>query len=304
MSIMKNRGVQVAGIAALAILLMGAVVDRRVNFWGKSSTGAPAMLGSNYSTGPGVTAENTSSGYGAQALATSGIALRAEQSYTSSTAVPVVAEFANVPSVTTANGTGAAIALKAQMAAGTEVTAGSLKAVLDDVAAQKGHVSVMVNDASGAREIARFTANGSVGTGTLPTWQTFSWTNAQLVALDPTAALTTANLKLATFPAGTYVSRAMLDVLTGGTGVDTETVSLGVAGTPYTDFVLAGNAATPAVYGDTKAEMGTALDDVDGYTCTAACDVYLQVIITGSGKHVSDLLTSTGKAAVMISQAY
>ena len=96
----------------------------------------------------------------------------------------------------------------------------------------------------------------------------------------------------------------MLDVLTGGTNVSSETVSLGVAGVPYTDFVLAGNAATPAVYGATKAQMGTSLDDVDAYTCTTACDVYLEVIITGSGKHVHDLLTSTGKAAVMISQAY
>jgi hypothetical protein len=304
MNILKNRVVQVVGIVAVMAFLTGAVVDRRVTLWGKSDTGAPGLLGSNYSTGPGATAENTSTGYGLQALSKSGVTVRGEQDGTSATAVPVVAEFASRPSVTTGNGAGAAVNLKGQMAAGNEVIVGGLSAVLDDVSAQKGHLAIMVSDATGAREIARFTANGNVGTGTLPTWQTFSWSNAQLVALDPTAALTTANLKLATFPAGTYVSRAMIDVLTGGTGVDSETVSLGVAGTPYTDFVLAGNAATPAVYGDAKAEMGTALDDVDGYTCTAACDVYAQFIITGSGKHISDVLTSTGKVALMVSQAY
>ena len=154
MSILKNRGVQVAGVVALALLLTGAVVDRRVNYWGKSSTAAPALLGSNYSTGPGVTAENTSSGYGVQALSTSGVPMRAERDGSSGSTVPVVGEFANLPTSTTSNGTGVAVNFKGQMANGTEVGIGGVNAVLDDVSAQKGHVAIMVSDASGAREVA------------------------------------------------------------------------------------------------------------------------------------------------------
>ena len=59
---------------------------------------------------------------------------------------------------------------------------------------------------------------------------TYAWTNAMIVALDPTGARLQADLPAATIPAKTWIRRAVLEVTSAASGVDTLTIGCGEAG--------------------------------------------------------------------------
>lgn len=124
----------------------------------------------------------------------------------------------------------------------------------------------------------------------------YSWTNAMVTALGAT---TTGNVAVCTLPAKTVVKNAYVVIVTSGATVTTLTVSVGTNSTTYDNFVLAGNAKAGAntVYGDAKAELGTALYDATTIlnymgSFTGTTLVNAQFISTGG--NLSTVTTSTG----------
>lgn len=126
--------------------------------------------------------------------------------------------------------------------------------------------------------------------------QRYDWTNAMVTALG---AVTTGNVAVCTLPAKTVIKNAFVVITGQGATVTTLTVSLGTNSTTYDDLIVASNAKATAntVYGDAKAERGTALYDgttilnfLPSFTGTTVVNV--QFISTGG--NLSTVTASTG----------
>jgi hypothetical protein len=128
-------------------------------------------------------------------------------------------------------------------------------------------------------------------------WKTsthsYTWTNAQVVALGAT---TSGDINVATLPAKTQVVDALVVITGTAAGPTTVTVQCGDTGT-FINYVVAADAKVAAntVYGDAVAERGTALDaefwHLPSYTGTTT--VACRFISTGA--NLSTVTGSTGR---------
>lgn len=126
------------------------------------------------------------------------------------------------------------------------------------------------------------------------TTSSFTWTNAQVVALG--AALT-GDITVATLPAKTVVNNAYVVITGQGAGTATLTVACGRTGAAYIDYIVASDAKAAAntVYGDASAERGTNLVMYDLPSYTATTDVKCHFIST-----VQNLDQTTGSTGRVI----
>lgn len=123
----------------------------------------------------------------------------------------------------------------------------------------------------------------------------YTWTNAELVAGGTGG--TSYNLPVGTLPANSFVKRAYIVLGTQATfAAGTLTMSLGVTGTAYTDWLAAGSlkGSAGAVYGDAAAEQGT---DLGALFYATSKSIYAQVL-AGAGD-LANVTTSTGTIYVV-----
>lgn len=120
----------------------------------------------------------------------------------------------------------------------------------------------------------------------------YTWTNAQVVALGATTA---GDISVATLPAKTVVKNAYVVITGTAAGVTTLTVACGRTSATYIDYIVASDAKAAAntVYGDASAERGTNLTgyDLPSYTGTTAVNCHF----ISTGANLSAVTGSTGR---------
>jgi hypothetical protein len=124
----------------------------------------------------------------------------------------------------------------------------------------------------------------------------YTWANTNIVACG---ANLTCDITVATLPAKTIVKRVLLVVTGTAANIGTLTGAIGTTATTYTDYVVASDlkVASNTVYGDTLAELGTALQDYLGnlpnYAATTVVKFHLIATDGGSNK-LADVTGSSG----------
>lgn len=155
--------------------------------------------------------------------------------------------------------------------------------------------TVTVADASGivllgtpltAATMTAAAGNGSTGTA----WHKYTWTAAMVVSGRTAAGAS--NVKVATLPAKTVVTRAYIITNAAATGVDSPTVSLGRTGAGYIDYVVATAPGIATIIGNAIAEIGTNLKNaaadapIEDFAVfadtTSTVDVYAQFTCDGA----------------------
>ena len=117
-------------------------------------------------------------------------------------------------------------------------------------------------------------------------------TNAELVALGE---ILVGNVLVGTLPANSRLIATYFDVTTAETSANNLTVSMGVTGTGYVDWIVASDAKTKARLGDAAAERGAT--NIDGALFyTTAQSIYAQ--FTKTTTHMADLTAFAGTAWV------
>lgn len=128
------------------------------------------------------------------------------------------------------------------------------------------------------------------------TTSSYTWSNAQVVALGGTTA---GDITVATLPAKTQVLDALVIITGQGAGTTTLTVSLGdaIAGTPFINYVVASDAKAAAgtVYGDAVAERGTAIDTEFWYLPSYSATTLVTAHFISTGANLSSVTGSTGR---------
>lgn len=131
----------------------------------------------------------------------------------------------------------------------------------------------------------------------------YTWTNAQVVALGATTA---GDITVATLPAKTQVVDCIVVITGQGAGTTTLTVSVGdaVGGTPFINYTVASDAKAAAntVYGDALAERGTSIDtefyNLPSYTATTLVTAHF----ISTGANLSAVTGSTGRVILTTRQ--
>lgn len=141
---------------------------------------------------------------------------------------------------------------------------------------------------------------GDVQQGSTPAVSiiSFSWTNAQIVALG---AATTGDITVATLPPRTVVRNAYVVILTPDSSANALTVACGRVAASYIDYVVASDAKAAAntVYGDASAERGTNLTEYDLPSYTADTAVVCHWIKTTT--NLDTVVGSTGRVILQVS---
>lgn len=133
---------------------------------------------------------------------------------------------------------------------------------------------------------------GRFATGT----SSYTWTNAQVVALGATTA---GDITVATLPAKTQIVDAILVITGAAVGPTTVTVSCGdaIAGTPFINYIVASDAKAAAntVYGDAAAERGTSIDVEYYYLPSYTATTLITCHFISTGANLSTVTGSTGR---------
>ncbi len=157
-----------------------------------------------------------------------------------------------------------------------------------DVGVKRSAAGVLEVNTGVAGTYADLHVKGALAAGTMTqansalvrkTTHSFTWTNAQVVALG---ANLTGDITVCTLPAKTVVTNAYIVITGAATGPATLTVSLGRTSATYLDYL--GNAdakaAANTTYGDAAGERGANLTGYDLPSYTATTDVKVHFIAT------------------------
>lgn len=127
-------------------------------------------------------------------------------------------------------------------------------------------------------------------------WHSYTWSNAQVVALGAT---TVGDITVATLPAKTMVRNAYVVITGAAAGPATVTVSCGdaIAGTPFINYVVASDAKAAAntVYGDAVAERGTSIDVEFYYVPSYTATTLVTCHFISTGANLDTVTGSTGR---------
>lgn len=126
-------------------------------------------------------------------------------------------------------------------------------------------------------------------------WVRHSWTNAMITDLG---AVTSGDIAVCTLPAGYRVTDCIIQILTAETALTSCTMSVGITGATYVDYVLAGSikAAANTLYGHTTATTGNSLNGTTStfsYPSVTGTTVVNAHIVSGV-ENLSTAVGSTG----------
>lgn len=135
------------------------------------------------------------------------------------------------------------------------------------------------------------TCDGTLWNGAGAVTNSYSWTNAQVIALPTTAG----DITMVTLPAKTVVKNAYVVITGAAVGPATVTVACGRVATGYIDYIVVSDAKAAAntVYGDASGERGTNLVgyDLPSYTGTTVVNCHFISTVA----NLSTVTGSTGK---------